>query len=106
MGFGGLLKIKLAEVPGALSFYVLEKFETSSRKIKLPAGDIDVTRESVHQMLGLPMGDVKWDDLQFRDPEDTAHTDWINQFEDNMIRIQPLKMKLVSLIILLLLTHM
>nr|KAJ0223109.1 hypothetical protein LSAT_V11C200084180 [Lactuca sativa] len=56
MGFGDLLKMKITKVPGALSRYVVDKFDSTKMKIVLREGvEIDVTRESVNQMLGFPL---------------------------------------------------
>ncbi|CAH1454070.1 unnamed protein product [Lactuca virosa] len=54
MGFGDLLKMKMIDVPGALSCFVLEKFNSKTKKIVMEGGVIDVTRESVNQILGFP----------------------------------------------------
>ncbi|CAI9278553.1 unnamed protein product [Lactuca saligna] len=97
MGFGDLLKMKMTEVPGALSCFVLEKFDLTTKKIILQRGKIDVTRESVHQILGFPLGRKKFSELPFRTTEDNTYEEWTQQFENkSMIRLQEIKMKIVS----------
>lgn len=97
MGFGDLLKMKMTEVPGALSCFVLEKFDSTTKKIILQRGKIDVTRESVHQILGFPLGRKKFSELPLRTIEDNTYEEWTQQFENkSMIRLQEIKMKIVS----------
>lgn len=97
MGFGSLLKMKMTDVPGALSKFVLENFDPSTNTLKVKRGNIPVTRESVHEILGLPMGEVKFEELEYRKKGDTSYDDWKAQFENNaMVRLQDIKTKIVS----------
>lgn len=97
MGFGSLLHMKMSDVPGALIYYVLERFNPSTSKVVLPIGEIEITREYVHQILGLPLGSIKLSDMEFRDPKDMTYHNWAAQFENkSLIRLQEIKMKIVS----------
>ncbi|CAH1450647.1 unnamed protein product [Lactuca virosa] len=43
-------------------------------------GEIKVDRQSVNEMLGIPMSDQKVEDLSFRPAEDECYSKWISQF--------------------------
>nr|KAJ0198477.1 hypothetical protein LSAT_V11C700344380 [Lactuca sativa] len=78
MGFREILKMKMTEVPGALRV-------------------IDVTKESVKEILGFPLGRKQLSKLPFRTKEDKCYKEWTNQFEEKkMIRLQDIKMKIFS----------
>ncbi|CAH1442060.1 unnamed protein product [Lactuca virosa] len=97
MGFGGILNMKMTEVPGALSCFVLKNFNSETKKIVLQKGVIDVTKESVKEILGFPLGRKQFSKLKFRTTEDKCYEEWTNQFDDKkMIRLQDIKMKNVS----------
>nr|KAJ0216731.1 hypothetical protein LSAT_V11C300128920 [Lactuca sativa] len=58
---------------------------------------IDVTKESVKEILGFPLGRKQFSKLPFRTKEDKCYEEWTNQFDDkNMIWLQDIKMKIVS----------
>ena len=97
MGFGSLLKMKFIEVPGALSLYVLEKYNSFDNTINLPCGTINVTKESVHQIMGLPMGKTQFDDLPYPDIEDNCYIDWSSRYADkNHIRLNEIKTQIIQ----------
>ncbi|CAH1432144.1 unnamed protein product [Lactuca virosa] len=98
MGFSDLLKMKMTEVPGALSRYVIDKFDPTKMKIVLREGvEIDVTRESVNQMLGFPLGKKQFSKLPFRKENDKCYDEWTEQFENKkMIRLHEIKMNILA----------
>ncbi|CAH1453906.1 unnamed protein product [Lactuca virosa] len=97
MGFGDILKMKMIDVPGALSCFVLQKFNSKTKKIVMEGGVIDVTRESVNQILGFPLGKTKFSSLPFRTADDNSYEKWTEQFDNkSIIRLKEIKMKIVS----------
>nr|KAJ0191179.1 hypothetical protein LSAT_V11C800415390 [Lactuca sativa] len=97
MGFGGILKMKMTKVPRTLSYFVLKNFDSETKKIILQRRVIDVTKESVKEILRFPLGRKQFSKLPFRSKEDKCYKEWTNQFEDKkMIRLQDIKMKIVS----------
>nr|KAJ0226072.1 hypothetical protein LSAT_V11C100036710 [Lactuca sativa] len=73
MGFGDILKMKMIDVPGALSCFVHQKFNSKTKKIVMEEGVIDITRESVNQILGFPLGKTKFSRLPFRTADDNSY---------------------------------
>ncbi|CAH1415980.1 unnamed protein product [Lactuca virosa] len=97
MGFGDILKMKMIDVPGALSCFVLQKFNSKTKKIVMEGGVIDVTRESVNQILGFPLGKTKFSSLPFRIADDNSYEKWTERFDNkSIIRLKEIKMKIVS----------
>ncbi|XP_052627234.1 uncharacterized protein LOC128133744 [Lactuca sativa] len=88
---------EMKEVPGALSCFVLKNFNSETKKIVLQKGVIDVTKESIKEILGFPLGRKQFSKHPFRTKEDKCYEEWTNQLDDKkMIRLQDIKMKIVS----------
>ena len=64
MGFGALLKMKITDIPLKLGFYVLQKFDSERMVIDIEGKELKVTAESVHDMLGIPIGGTKLTQLE------------------------------------------
>nr|KAJ0210969.1 hypothetical protein LSAT_V11C400178070 [Lactuca sativa] len=97
MGFGGILNMKMIKFPGALSCFVLMNFSSETKKMVLQKGVIDVTKESLTEIIGFPLGRKQFSKLPFKTKEDKCYEEWTNQFDDKkMIRLQDIKMKIVS----------
>jgi len=96
MGFGELINMKIAEVPGSIAYYMLENFDSTTNTINLLCGSIEVTTDLVNQIMGFPVGTMSFDDLQYPDTADTTYSDWQSQFEKkNAIRINEIKTKII-----------
>lgn len=97
MGFGSLLKMKLNEVPCGFANYVLENFDPKNQTVAMPCGTIDVTRESVNDMLGLPMGDTLFSDIDITEERVLYFNKWKKQFEKpSNIRMKHIKSKILT----------
>ncbi|PWA90329.1 hypothetical protein CTI12_AA102550 [Artemisia annua] len=70
MGFETMIDFPLNELPGSLGFYVLENFHPNSMELRLERGSIKVTRQKVHDMLGVPMGSRKLNEMEPREWDD------------------------------------
>ncbi|KAL4567955.1 hypothetical protein LXL04_023552 [Taraxacum kok-saghyz] len=49
--------------------------------LKVNKGVIKITREHVHKLLGLPLGRVNIDNMEYQSKEDKIVDDWYNQFD-------------------------
>ncbi|KAL4561839.1 hypothetical protein LXL04_034020 [Taraxacum kok-saghyz] len=84
------------EVPGAIAYYMLHKFDTTTNKINLLCGSIEMTTDLVNQIMGFPVGTILFDDLQYPNIDDTTYSDWQSQFDKkNAIRINEIKTKIL-----------
>nr|KAJ0214177.1 hypothetical protein LSAT_V11C400224810 [Lactuca sativa] len=99
MGFGALLKMKITDIPLKLGFYVLQKFDFERMVIDIEGKELKVTAESVHDMLGIPIGGTKLTQLDQWPKDDTSYDEWKQQFKkDSIIRLSAIKNVIVSTI--------
>ncbi|CAI9281758.1 unnamed protein product [Lactuca saligna] len=97
MGFGALLIMKITDIPLKLGFYVLQKFDSERMVIDIEGKELKVTAESVHDMLGIPIGGTKLTQLDQWPKDDTSYDEWKQQFKkDSIIRLSAIKNVIVS----------
>ncbi|GKC68901.1 hypothetical protein Tco_1114784 [Tanacetum coccineum] len=58
MGFGAVLGFKIKDVPTRLSYWLLDNFDEDACVLNVNGKAIGITRETVKDVLGLPMGSV------------------------------------------------
>ena len=87
MGFGGILEYRLSEIPTRLGYWVLDKFDEDSCSLKFNGNTIRVTREAVHEILGIPMGTIHVDALKGTSRSDKLTKSWKSLFGGNIGRI-------------------
>ena len=80
MGFETMINFPLNELPGSLGYYVLEHFHPKSMELRLERGSIKVTRQKIHDMLGVPMGRRKIDEMEPREWNDEFVIRWEQQY--------------------------
>ncbi|CAI9299012.1 unnamed protein product [Lactuca saligna] len=56
MGFGSILQVNITSCPGQLSYYLLDVYDANSKRIVLQNSVIEITEQTVHDMMGLPTG--------------------------------------------------
>nr|GEZ40251.1 hypothetical protein [Tanacetum cinerariifolium] len=56
MGFGSMIGMGIHELSGKLGFYVIDNLDTETNVLSLTDNFILVTSQSVHDILGIPMG--------------------------------------------------
>ncbi|CAI9286821.1 unnamed protein product [Lactuca saligna] len=54
MGFGSLLHIDINTTPGLLNYYMLDHYDPDSSRLVLENMVITITKDTVHDILGLP----------------------------------------------------
>ncbi|KAL4573357.1 hypothetical protein LXL04_020160 [Taraxacum kok-saghyz] len=94
MGFGTLLQSKLMDVPMKMCYYVLEKLDVEGMKVVVETGVLDVSAQSVNDMLGLPFGGMSFEEMDVvdEDDEESCMFEWKNQFENiKDLRLKQLK---------------
>ncbi|GJR12857.1 ribonuclease H-like domain, reverse transcriptase, RNA-dependent DNA polymerase [Tanacetum coccineum] len=80
MGFGAVLGFKIKDVPTRLSYWLLDNFHKDACILNVNGKAISITRETVKDVLGLPMGSVY---VEARDEADFRHplvVEWKRQF--------------------------
>nr|GEZ65383.1 ulp1 protease family, C-terminal catalytic domain-containing protein [Tanacetum cinerariifolium] len=82
MGFGSLIGMAIHELQGMLGFYVIDNLDTETNVLSLNDNSILVNLQSVHEILGIPMGGCSLESLESRSPDDTFIKEWFSQFGD------------------------
>nr|GEU92489.1 hypothetical protein [Tanacetum cinerariifolium] len=70
MGFERYINFPIVELPSTLAYHVIDNFYTPSMELRLQKGSVKATRQKVHDILGIPMGNTKLQDLEQRDAND------------------------------------
>lgn len=80
MGFGTVLGFRLKDIPTRLSYWLLDNFNEDTCVLYVDGKGISITRETVRDVLGIPMGNVY---VESRDEADFRHplvVEWKQQF--------------------------
>jgi hypothetical protein len=88
MGFGSLIVFNIKSLPGKLTYHVVDKFDSDDMVIRNYAGDIKCDNEAVHDVFGIPMGDVDMYDLESNN-ESAFVKRWLRQFNIDHSKIRP-----------------
>ncbi|KVI05140.1 hypothetical protein Ccrd_016529 [Cynara cardunculus var. scolymus] len=86
MGFGKILDMKVDGIPSKLGFYVVDRFDEKKMEIRLENGSIKITKDLIHDMLGVPNGGVELHSLQGTETDDTILKEWKKQYGKTLIR--------------------
>ncbi|PWA44336.1 hypothetical protein CTI12_AA526920 [Artemisia annua] len=89
MGFGGLIGMKIHDLPGFLGYHVISEFDDEEMKLPTSNGPIEVTEYKVHEIMGIPKGGVSIDCLEERKPNDPFIKEWFQQFPSGKKDIRP-----------------
>ncbi|GJX74804.1 hypothetical protein Tco_0313399 [Tanacetum coccineum] len=87
MGFSGILEYRLSEIPTSLGYWVLDKFDEDSCSLIFRGNTIHVTREAMHEVLGIPMGIIHVDALKGTSRSNKLTKSWKRLFGGNIGRI-------------------
>ncbi|PWA46172.1 hypothetical protein CTI12_AA511420 [Artemisia annua] len=58
MGFEGILELSFDKIPRKMGFWVVDSFDEKTCKLIMQNESIEITKKAVHNMLGIPIGDV------------------------------------------------
>ncbi|GJV08923.1 hypothetical protein Tco_1346579 [Tanacetum coccineum] len=81
MGFERMIHFLIVELPSALTYHAINNFYPGSMELRLEKGSIKATRHKVHDMLGIPMGSRKLEDLEERPSNNPFIKEWEKQFK-------------------------
>ncbi|GKA38798.1 hypothetical protein Tco_0731349 [Tanacetum coccineum] len=86
--------------PGKLGMWIVKNYNHEEHTIKMVDGrKIKVTQELIHEILGVPMGEIKVNALLNTMSEDVTITDWrrSTEFTEERINISKLEIKVCKL---------
>ncbi|GJU24406.1 vacuolar-sorting receptor 1-like protein [Tanacetum coccineum] len=97
-GFSSLHNVSIDQLPSKLGWFVVSKFK--NYMLSLDTGDkIEVTRQKIHDMLGVPVGSYSLFDLDEREADHEFVKLWVGQFhpvELRDLRVNDITQKLVA----------
>ena len=79
MGFGSLIGFNIDKLPGKLVYHVVNNFDISQMVIKNRKGDIQIDHDSVHDVFGIPKGNIDISSIDFKADSEFI-SEWFNQF--------------------------
>ncbi|GKD56422.1 hypothetical protein Tco_1289809 [Tanacetum coccineum] len=98
IGFSSLHNVSIDQLPSKLGWFVVSKFE--SYMLSLDTGDkIEVTRQKIHDMFGVPVGGYSLFDFDEREADHEFVKLWVGQFnrvELRDLRVNDIARKLVA----------
>lgn len=86
LGFGSLLKLSIDGIPGKLSRYVVNKFNPQDMKIHLPEASIEITKELVQNLIGVPIGKKSLYEIEHCDHTLKEFVEWKEQYDRKPMR--------------------
>ncbi|CAI9304484.1 unnamed protein product [Lactuca saligna] len=81
MGFGSLLHIDIDTTPSLLNYYLLDHYEPSSSRLSMENMVITITKDTLHEMLGLPNTGEDFLSLSSCDKDNEVHQEWKGQYD-------------------------
>ncbi|GJV92574.1 hypothetical protein Tco_1540387 [Tanacetum coccineum] len=81
MGFERMIHSPIVKLPSALAYHAIDHFHPGSMELRLEKGSIKATRQKVHDMLGIPIGSRKLENLEQRPSNDPFNKEWEEQFK-------------------------
>ncbi|KAI3522370.1 hypothetical protein L1887_00092 [Cichorium endivia] len=80
MGFGSLLGMNLDNIPGKLNYMLVDNYDPTRNRLKVNNGWINITKELVHDIMGLPMGGENIKELESCAYNDPVLQQWKAQY--------------------------
>ena len=80
MGFGSILQVNITSYPRQLSYYLLDVYDADSKRLVLQNSVIEITEQTVHDMMGLPFGGEDINELPLCDKGNQILEEWRGQY--------------------------
>ncbi|CAI9277401.1 unnamed protein product [Lactuca saligna] len=88
IGFGSALNMQLEKLPRRICYWVVENYNPTSNSIHVQDQRLLVTRERVHEVYGIPMGDLPMSNPSKANSENKVVKLWKSQFPKTIKRIR------------------
>ncbi|KAL4577454.1 hypothetical protein LXL04_013563 [Taraxacum kok-saghyz] len=88
IGFGATLSMQLGKLPRMLSYWVVDSYNPATSSIRVNGQTIVVTRETIHDIYGIPMGYIPMSNPLKANHEDDVVRVWKSQFPKEVKRIR------------------
>ncbi|KAI3763656.1 hypothetical protein L2E82_13650 [Cichorium intybus] len=88
IGFGSAITMKLQKPPRRLCYWVVDNYDPTTNSIRFNDQNLLVTREKVHAIYGIPMGDIQMSNPYKANPKNRVVKHWKSQFPKSIKRIR------------------
>ncbi|KAI3778653.1 hypothetical protein L2E82_08035 [Cichorium intybus] len=88
IGFGEALTMQLTKLPRKLCYWVVNNYDPNTNSIRLKDQRLKIKREIVHQIYGIPTGDIPMSNPSKSNPENHVVKLWKSQFPITLKRIR------------------
>ncbi|KVH87777.1 hypothetical protein Ccrd_024939, partial [Cynara cardunculus var. scolymus] len=88
MGLKSILHFSIEYIPSRLGFFVVDNFDDERMVLKLPVGELEITKNSIQKMLGFPTGPICITQ-KITNSNDKVVRCWRNQFPQTKKEIHP-----------------
>ncbi|CAI9303599.1 unnamed protein product [Lactuca saligna] len=83
IGMGHLLNMKVDGCASIMGHYTIRNFDADRMVLNLHHGEIPINRQVIHEMLGLPLGNVTIKFMAYREVTEDTIIVWKKQFDDD-----------------------
>ena len=88
IGFGSSLTMRLGKPPRMLSYWLVDRYNPTTNSSFVNGKSLVVTRERIHDILRIPMGDIPMSNPFKANHEDNLVCVWKSQFPKELRRIR------------------
>ncbi|KAI3797168.1 hypothetical protein L1987_32421 [Smallanthus sonchifolius] len=81
MGFGSIIMFNISSLPTSLGYWLVSNYDPSCNQLNLGTHVITITSQTVHEVLGIPMGKVQFGKLKNPTMKDVVIAEFRNQFD-------------------------
>lgn len=85
IGFGRILEIEFNKIPLGLGYFCVEHFNHETGAIEIPSGNINITRDSINKMFGIPMEENQIETSMRPKKGETSTNLWRSQYSNRVI---------------------
>ncbi|KAI3703955.1 hypothetical protein L1987_74154 [Smallanthus sonchifolius] len=81
MGFGNIIKFNISYLPTSIGYWLVSNYDPSCNQLNLGTHVITITPQTVHEVLGIPMGKVQFGNLKIPTMKDAVIAEFRKQFD-------------------------
>ncbi|KAI3800880.1 hypothetical protein L1987_28979 [Smallanthus sonchifolius] len=81
MGFGSIIKFNISSLPTSIGYWLVSNYDPSCNQLNLGTHVITITPQTVHEVLGIPMGKVQFGNLKNPTMKNAVIAEFRKQFD-------------------------
>lgn len=83
MGFESFLKLDIADAPTKLLYKLVDCYNPATNKLVVNQGSIEMTKQLIHEVLGLPKGGLLLGELEACEDNNKTISEWKSQYKND-----------------------